>query len=453
MASSSVFSGLTRKHGIKVGAGSPCSVEEVALAVGEIIGHGSVKSAARMNSAVVLFLDKLEQVNRLVETGITVNAMFEPVLPLAQPATKITLSNVPPFISDEFLIKELSRHGKVISPVRKLLSGCKSPLLRHVVSHRRQLFMILNNKNEEFDYRFRVRVDEFDYILFASSSSAKCFGCGEEGHLIKACPGRGAAAAVATAAAGAAPTPVGRRGAAAAAVAAVSRPVPAVRRAAAVAGGGAAAAGGTEVSGEREEVTGKGEVTGDTSGKVAGEVVKDVGEAGEGKETGEVAGEVGEENNVAGELEEGGESGEVKVVGEAVGELGEVSKATSELCERVEVAGDQCEAGEEREAVSLEAGDPGEPPLICIVTAETETGEERGVGADHVTAQMDTVLDEEMFSDEDLKVSQKRKSTRSGSSNSKMSRRGVKLSQNDDSDLSCHRSHRVSTLEPISRGS
>jgi len=75
------FSKLSRQHGIRVGAGSPCSVEEVALAV----GHSSVRSAARMNKAVVLFVEKVEQVNRLVETGITVNGTFEPVLPLTQP--------------------------------------------------------------------------------------------------------------------------------------------------------------------------------------------------------------------------------------------------------------------------------------------------------------------------------------------------------------------------------
>ena len=64
-----------------------------------------------------------------------VNRMFEPATPLILPATEITFSNVPPFISDEFLIKELCRHGKVVSPIRKVLSGCNSPLLRHVVSH------------------------------------------------------------------------------------------------------------------------------------------------------------------------------------------------------------------------------------------------------------------------------------------------------------------------------
>ncbi|KAF0022212.1 hypothetical protein F2P81_025529 [Scophthalmus maximus] len=119
------FTSLTKKHGMEVGAGSPCSVEEVAQAVGEVIRHGSVKSAARMNRAVVLFLETVEQVNRMVEVGITGNEVFEPVMPLTLLATKITISNIPPFTSDEFLVRELSRHGKVVSGVKKVSSGCK----------------------------------------------------------------------------------------------------------------------------------------------------------------------------------------------------------------------------------------------------------------------------------------------------------------------------------------
>ncbi|TWW61012.1 Transposon TX1 uncharacterized 82 kDa protein ORF 1 [Takifugu flavidus] len=186
MAANAGLTGLSRKYGVKVGAGSVLSVEEVALAVGQKISHSSIKSAARMNRAVVLFLEKVEQVNKLVETGITVGGQFVQVTLLTQPAARITLSNVPPFISDEFLVRELSRHGKVVSPIRKMLSGCKSPLLRHVVSHRRQVHMILNNRAEEFNYRFIVRVDDFDYTLFATSSALKCFNCNEEGHLARA---------------------------------------------------------------------------------------------------------------------------------------------------------------------------------------------------------------------------------------------------------------------------
>ncbi|TWW55885.1 hypothetical protein D4764_09G0009350 [Takifugu flavidus] len=119
MAANANLTGLTWRHGVKVGAGSVLSVEEVALAVGQEIGHSSMKSAARMNRAVVLFVANVDQVNRLVETGITVGGQFVQMTPLTQPAARITLSNVPPFISDEFLTKELSRHGKLVSPIRK----------------------------------------------------------------------------------------------------------------------------------------------------------------------------------------------------------------------------------------------------------------------------------------------------------------------------------------------
>ncbi|KAJ3607752.1 hypothetical protein NHX12_024803 [Muraenolepis orangiensis] len=67
------FAKLTRKHGIKISAGFACTVEEIGLAVGEKVGHGSIKSLARMNSAVVIFLDQVEKVNCVIETGITVS--------------------------------------------------------------------------------------------------------------------------------------------------------------------------------------------------------------------------------------------------------------------------------------------------------------------------------------------------------------------------------------------
>lgn len=111
MAANSGLARLNRKHGVKVGLGSLLSAEDVALAVWQKSRHSSVKSAARRNRPVVLFLEKVEQVNMLVETGILVNGLFVQVAPLTQPTAKITLSNVSPFISGEFYVGELSRHG------------------------------------------------------------------------------------------------------------------------------------------------------------------------------------------------------------------------------------------------------------------------------------------------------------------------------------------------------
>ncbi|KAI3352703.1 hypothetical protein L3Q82_020166, partial [Scortum barcoo] len=65
---------LTRRHAVKVLPQAGCSVEEVGSAVGEVVGFESVKSASRMNSAVVIFLDevvKVERYNRNVTKQIT----------------------------------------------------------------------------------------------------------------------------------------------------------------------------------------------------------------------------------------------------------------------------------------------------------------------------------------------------------------------------------------------
>lgn len=57
---------------------SSVSVEGCSLAVCQAVGHSSVKSAARMNQAVVIFVDTVEKVNALVESSITVNDAFIP---------------------------------------------------------------------------------------------------------------------------------------------------------------------------------------------------------------------------------------------------------------------------------------------------------------------------------------------------------------------------------------
>lgn len=101
MAASQSLDNLTRRHGIKVIPAERCSVEDCTIAIAEVVGYSSILSAARINSAIVIFVDSIEKVNDVVVKGIVVNNVFTPVLPLVQPAKKITLSNVPPFIRDD----------------------------------------------------------------------------------------------------------------------------------------------------------------------------------------------------------------------------------------------------------------------------------------------------------------------------------------------------------------
>lgn len=186
--SAAAFDKLSRRHGIKVLADTQCSVEHCSLAMADVVGCESIISASRMNGAVVLFLDNIDKVNSVVANGIVINDTFTPVMPLVQPAKRITLSNVPPFIKDDTLERELSRHGKIMSKMKKVPIRCNSPSLQHVVSFRRHVYMILNNENEELNLVMKFKVENFDYVIYATSSMMKCFGCGKEGHTIRACP-------------------------------------------------------------------------------------------------------------------------------------------------------------------------------------------------------------------------------------------------------------------------
>ncbi|XP_056296445.1 translation initiation factor IF-2-like [Pseudoliparis swirei] len=53
------------------------------------------------------------------------------------------------------------------------------------------IYMILNDRSAELNLRFSVRVDDFNYNVYASSSEMKCFHCGEEGHTARVCSKRG----------------------------------------------------------------------------------------------------------------------------------------------------------------------------------------------------------------------------------------------------------------------
>ncbi|KAL2085516.1 hypothetical protein ACEWY4_018836 [Coilia grayii] len=148
------FESLTRRHGIKIN--STASVEECCLVVGEIVGHDKIVSAARMNNAIVLFLETVELVNVLVERGIEIDGVFTSVLPLSTPSKKVILSNVPPFIKDDVLLESLSRYGKVVSSIKKIAISSKQ--------------------------------HDLNYVVYATTHIMRCFECGETGHLVRGCP-------------------------------------------------------------------------------------------------------------------------------------------------------------------------------------------------------------------------------------------------------------------------
>ena len=89
------FGDLGRMHSFKISPTFPCSVEDCSLA--EV-------------AVVVIFVDSVAKANKVV-----VKDSFVSVSPLTTPAARVTISNNPPFIGDEVLIRDLSRQGKLVS--------------------------------------------------------------------------------------------------------------------------------------------------------------------------------------------------------------------------------------------------------------------------------------------------------------------------------------------------
>src|SRR4029434_2954795 len=80
------------------------------------------------------------------------------------------------------------RHGKVVSQIMKIPIASKSPLLKHVMSFRRFVYMVLKDNKDELDLTLNVKADNFNYVVYATTNFMRCFGCGLTGHLIRACP-------------------------------------------------------------------------------------------------------------------------------------------------------------------------------------------------------------------------------------------------------------------------
>lgn len=177
---------VSLRHGVRCVPASGVAVEDVLVAVGEEIGNENITSASRMNKAVVVFVKEEVHVGRLITNGIVVSGEFIIVSPLVAPTTKVTVSNVPPFIPNEEIERGLSRYGKFASAMKALPLGCKNESLKHVMSFRRQVFMFLNEPS--IDVSFRVMHEGKAYMIYANTGSMKCFVCGDVSHKRLMCP-------------------------------------------------------------------------------------------------------------------------------------------------------------------------------------------------------------------------------------------------------------------------
>ena len=109
------YEALTRKHGLVCTPPREVKIENVLLAIGNIIGSHHIRAASRMDKKLVIFVSDVHMVNSVVERGLFIEPDFYlTVSSLQTPMTKINITNVPPFIKNEELCAQLRRFGTVV---------------------------------------------------------------------------------------------------------------------------------------------------------------------------------------------------------------------------------------------------------------------------------------------------------------------------------------------------
>ena len=177
------------KNAIKFDIDNTHSIDTISSAIADQIGPNQLASINRTYGYVKCYIFSTEAIEFLVSNGINVDGNFYFAEPFVKPATKVVISNVEPFIPHERLFEKLVQYGKPIpGSMHYINASIKHEALKHVLSHRRQVYMVLHNEYKDFNGPLIISFENRDYKVHVSTESMKCFKCGFENHSRKNCP-------------------------------------------------------------------------------------------------------------------------------------------------------------------------------------------------------------------------------------------------------------------------
>jgi len=183
------FEHLSRKHGIACSPPEGVTVEAIVMVIGNIIGFEKVRAASRMNKRVIIFVSDEAFVAPIVEQGLALDSgTFVMAYPLDSCAQKVVISNLPPFLKNDLILSALQRYGDCVSPLIMLPVGFKDKRVSHVMSFRRQVFMVLKKEYASLNVTMKFTSNGHNYQVYVSTDTLKCFGCGAIGHMKQFCP-------------------------------------------------------------------------------------------------------------------------------------------------------------------------------------------------------------------------------------------------------------------------
>lgn len=165
---------------------------EYVKAIGNIVGPRNVTYASRIsNSRICIYLTTKSIVDELIvnHSTIKVGDMELAIRRLVTPSKRIILSNISPSISHETVEEELKKFGlNLIAPVSSLRAGMPEDEYGHVLSFRRQTYIMPPDDNFELQTSILIPCEGKYCRIFVSTDRMECFVCRQTGHKANGCP-------------------------------------------------------------------------------------------------------------------------------------------------------------------------------------------------------------------------------------------------------------------------
>ena len=181
------FQTMTRRNGVSFFCNQECPLNNYLKSFAQSLPDAHIVSASRIsNGRIAVYLSSRAEVENAILHGFQHDNEYVEITPLVRPATRIVFSNVYPEIPNTVLANNVSDFCKLVSPIRPIPLGIKEANLSHVLSFRRQAYVLIE-PNIVLPDHINLSNNGVNYRVFLSTESAKCFNCGEIGHLSKAC--------------------------------------------------------------------------------------------------------------------------------------------------------------------------------------------------------------------------------------------------------------------------
>lgn len=165
--------------------------DEYIIATGDIVGPKNIMFASRVsNNRICIYLSSKDIVETFIneKEGITINNNFIKARRLVSPAKRIILSNVSPALPHDVILEEFKKLNlQVVSPMSFIGAGINNPEYKHVLSFRRQIYVILEN-NDILPESLLISYKENYFRIFISTDEIRCFTCKKLGHVAQKCP-------------------------------------------------------------------------------------------------------------------------------------------------------------------------------------------------------------------------------------------------------------------------